>query len=70
MRIAIFPGSFDPVTLGHLEIVERATALFDRVVVAIGTNSAKNSFFTLSRRHLPASQRKKALNPKGIVFLD
>lgn len=50
MRIAIFPGSFDPVTLGHTEIVERATALFDKVIVAIGTNSAKQSFFSLEER--------------------
>jgi pantetheine-phosphate adenylyltransferase len=50
MRKAIFPGSFDPPTLGHTEIVERATALFDEVIVAIGTNSAKNSFFSLAER--------------------
>jgi len=50
MRKAIFPGSFDPPTLGHTEIVGRATALFDEVIVAIGTNSAKSSFFTLDER--------------------
>lgn len=50
MRTAIFPGSFDPVTLGHTEIVERATALFDRVVVAIGVNSNKSGFFSLEER--------------------
>lgn len=50
MRKAIFPGSFDPVTLGHTEIVARATALFDEVIVAIGANSAKASFFTLDER--------------------
>ena len=50
MRKAIFPGSFDPPTLGHTEIVARATVLFDEVVVAIGTNSAKASFFTLEER--------------------
>ncbi|MFM2375700.1 MAG: hypothetical protein RLZZ165_797, partial [Bacteroidota bacterium] len=50
MRKAIFPGSFDPVTLGHTEIVARATSLFDQVVVAIGMNGAKTSFFTLDER--------------------
>lgn len=50
MRTAIFPGSFDPVTLGHTEIVERATALFDRVIVAIGVNSNKTGFFSLEER--------------------
>lgn len=50
MRKAIFPGSFDPPTLGHLEIVQRAVALFDEVIVAIGSNSAKSGFFTLDER--------------------
>jgi pantetheine-phosphate adenylyltransferase len=50
MRKAIFPGSFDPPTLGHTEIVARATALFDEVIVAIGTNSAKSTFFSLEER--------------------
>jgi pantetheine-phosphate adenylyltransferase len=50
MRKAIFPGSFDPPTLGHTEIVTRATSLFDEVIVAIGTNSAKSTFFTLEER--------------------
>jgi pantetheine-phosphate adenylyltransferase len=50
MRKAIFPGSFDPVTLGHAEIVARAASLFDQVVVAIGTNGAKTCFFSLEER--------------------
>lgn len=50
MRKAIFPGSFDPPTLGHAEIVGRATALFDEVIIAIGTNSAKSTFFSLEER--------------------
>ena len=44
-RIAIYPGSFDPPTNGHLDIVERASKLFDRVVVAVGRNRAKKTFF-------------------------
>jgi len=44
-RIAIYPGSFDPPTNGHLDIVQRAADLFDRVVVAVGTNLAKKTFF-------------------------
>jgi pantetheine-phosphate adenylyltransferase len=50
MRKAIFPGSFDPPTLGHAEIVGRATALFDEVIIAIGSNSSKSTFFTLEER--------------------
>jgi pantetheine-phosphate adenylyltransferase len=46
-RIAIFPGSFDPFTLGHKDVVSRALPLFDELVVAIGNNSAKNRYFPL-----------------------
>ncbi len=40
-RIALFPGSFDPFTLGHLSVVERGSRLFDRIIVAVGVNSVK-----------------------------
>ena len=49
-RIAIYPGSFDPPTNGHLDIVERSSRLFDRVVVGVGTNLAKNTFFDAADR--------------------
>jgi len=49
-RIAIYPGSFDPPTNGHLDIVQRAADLFDRVVVAVGTNLAKKTFFSGAER--------------------
>ncbi|MBK8344182.1 MAG: pantetheine-phosphate adenylyltransferase [Bacteroidetes bacterium] len=49
-RIAIFPGSFDPVTLGHIDIIERALPLFDKVIIAIGKNSQKQGYFTLEQR--------------------
>ena len=45
-RIAIYPGTFDPPTNGHLDIVTRSASLFDRVVVAVGTNLAKKTFFS------------------------
>ena len=44
-RIAIFPGSFDPFTKGHLDIVERGLPLFDKIIIAIGTNSSKKRSF-------------------------
>ncbi|HEV2319855.1 MAG TPA: pantetheine-phosphate adenylyltransferase [Verrucomicrobiae bacterium] len=50
MRTAIYPGSFDPLTNGHLDVLERATQLFDRVVVAIARNDSKNPLFTLDER--------------------
>lgn len=49
-RIALFPGSFDPFTIGHQDIVERALLMFDKVIVAIGVNSTKSSFFDLEER--------------------
>jgi pantetheine-phosphate adenylyltransferase len=50
MRRAVCPGSFDPVTNGHLDIFTRAAALYDEVVVAVGTNSSKNRLFSLEER--------------------
>lgn len=50
MRIAVFPGSFDPITLGHFDIVERAAPLFDKIIIAIGQNSKKNYMFSLDQR--------------------
>ncbi len=56
MRIAICPGSFDPLTNGHLDVIQRATKLFDRVVVAVAHNESKQPFFTLAERmHMAAS---------------
>ena len=49
-RIAVFPGSFDPITIGHLDIIERAVPLFDKIIVAIGTNSSKKYMFSEEQR--------------------
>jgi pantetheine-phosphate adenylyltransferase len=49
-RIAIFPGSFDPFTVGHEEIVKRALPLFDKIIIAVGYNSVKHGFFTPEQR--------------------
>jgi len=50
MRIAVFPGSFDPITIGHYDIVKRALPLFDKIIVAIGQNSNKKYLFSLEKR--------------------
>ncbi|WP_274476066.1 pantetheine-phosphate adenylyltransferase [Mangrovimonas aestuarii] len=50
MKRAIFPGSFDPITLGHYDIIKRGVKLFDEVVVAIGVNADKNYMFPLEER--------------------
>ena len=51
-RIAVFPGSFDPITLGHEDLIKRAAPLFDKVIVAIGLNSSKKNLFSLEQRRL------------------
>ena len=50
MKIAIFPGSFDPITNGHVDIIERALPLFDKIIIAIGVNSDKKYMFPLEQR--------------------
>jgi pantetheine-phosphate adenylyltransferase len=50
MRLAIYAGSFDPVTFGHLDVIQRAAALFDRVTVAIGRHPSKHPLFTPQER--------------------
>ena len=49
-RKAVFPGSFDPITLGHFDIIERGISLFDEVIVAIGINAEKKYMFSLEER--------------------
>ena len=50
MKIAIYPGSFDPVTSGHLNIIRRASNIFDRLIVCVMVNAGKNPMFTLEER--------------------
>lgn len=63
MRVALFPGSFDPFTIGHYDIVERALGLFDRVVIAIGENNTKQPIFPLDER-LTAIRKAFADQPR------
>lgn len=49
-RIAVYPGTFDPITLGHIDVLERACNLFDHVIVAIAVNSTKSPLFTVAER--------------------
>ena len=49
-RVALYPGSFDPITLGHIDILERATAIFDRVVISVLRNPAKQPLFSVDER--------------------
>jgi pantetheine-phosphate adenylyltransferase len=49
-KIAVFPGSFDPFTIGHEAIIRRAVSLFDEIIVAVGTNALKKTFYSLETR--------------------
>lgn len=49
-KIAVFPGSFDPITIGHYSIIERALPLFDKIIIAVGENNSKKSFFLIEQR--------------------
>ncbi|MBS3968509.1 MAG: pantetheine-phosphate adenylyltransferase [Clostridia bacterium] len=50
MRIAIYPGTFDPVTLGHLDIISRATKLFDKLIIGVAQDTGKNTVFDIDER--------------------
>ncbi len=50
MKKAVFPGSFDPITLGHVDIISRSLPLFDEIVIAIGINAKKNYMFSIDER--------------------
>src|SRR5690606_3765453 len=50
MRRAVFPGTFDPITLGHFDIIKRALPLFDELIIAIGVNADKKTMFTVEER--------------------
>ena len=71
MTIAVFPGSFDPVTNGHLDVIERASKLFDKIIVAIAVNGSKASLFTTEEREFflnLACQDKRLLNVEVTSF--
>ena len=70
MRRAIYPGSFDPVTNGHLDVIERARKLFDEVIVAVAHNEEKQSLFTLAERLEFLQQTVGRIDRVGIAHFD
>src|ERR1041384_1560703 len=68
MNIALFPGSFDPFTTGHEDLVNRSLQLFDKVVIGIGTNSSKRSLFSPEKREA-AIRKLFATEPKVQVII-
>ena len=67
MRTAIYPGTFDPITYGHLDVIERAAMLFDRVVVAVAENSSKRPLFSDEER---AAMIRAAVKKHANVSVD
>ena len=64
--VALYPGTFDPITLGHFDVIERASRLFDQVIVAIGINAGKAPFFDLQERTAIISEVCKEINNVAI----
>lgn len=71
--LAIYPGTFDPITMGHVDIINRALNLFDRVIVAVAVNSAKDPVFSLEERikmieeSFPSDQRVQVSSVRGLL---
>lgn len=64
---AIYPGTFDPITNGHIDIIERACSLFDHIIIAVAQNTAKNPVFNLEKRVTLASKALKHLNQVHVI---
>lgn len=69
-RVAVYPGSFDPITLGHLDILERASRLFDRVIVAIGKHPTKRGYFDVAKRQQVAAASAEHLSNVDVEVFD
>ena len=68
MRTAIYPGSFDPVTYGHIDIIERSSKMVDKLIVAVLNNSSKNSLFSVDERVNMLKDVTKHLNNVEIKY--
>lgn len=69
MKIAVYPGSFDPCTNGHLDIITRASGLFDKVIVAVLVNSSKSPLFSAEERvHMLNRATKELSNVEAVCF--
>jgi pantetheine-phosphate adenylyltransferase len=67
-RIAVYPGTFDPITLGHMDIIDRAACLVDHLIVGVAANAGKGPLFSLNERHdLVVAETRKLANKKGMA---
>lgn len=70
MNLAIYPGSFDPVTLGHLDIIKRASKIFDKVIVAVFTNANKTPAFSVEQRKKLLGKVTNGMNNVEVAVCD
>jgi len=69
-RLAIYPGTFDPITLGHLDIIERAVSIFDEVLVSVGRNIGKQPLFSVEERVSMIERTTSHLNNVSVSYFD
>lgn len=67
MKVAVFPGSFDPLTLGHLDLIKRGSALFDQLAVAVMANTSKHPLFTLDERVAQVKEAVAGLDNVSVI---
>lgn len=70
MRVAVYPGSFDPITFGHLDVARRAAAVFDRIVFAVLSNPSKSSLLTVAERLDAIRELVAATDPDLVARID
>lgn len=70
MKTALFPGSFDPITNGHIDVIKRASKLFDKLIIAVSINESKSSLFSVQERKDLISLSCKEINVKNIEIIN
>ncbi|MEO5364732.1 MAG: pantetheine-phosphate adenylyltransferase [Magnetococcus sp. DMHC-8] len=68
-RVAVYPGTFDPVTLGHVDVIQRGAALFDHLLVAVATNTAKQSLFSVPDRIRFLEQQTRTMEKVAVCAM-
>ena len=69
MKVGLFPGSFDPVTNGHLDVISRASALFDKLIISVAVNESKHALFTMDEKKMLLGEACKSLGFENIEIV-
>ena len=70
MRVGVYPGTFDPLTLGHMDIIRRGAKLVDRLVIGVSTNPSKSPMFTLAERKMQVVREVEGIPGVDVVEFD